>query len=48
MTILIALVVGTQLFTFDTKGDCEQYRADFQVTAACTPVPVRLDDETLE
>jgi hypothetical protein len=49
MTVLIALVVGGQLWTFDTRSDCERYRADFQITAvACTPVPVRLDDDTLE
>jgi hypothetical protein len=49
MTILIALVVGGQLLTFDTKEDCERYRSDFQVTTvARTPVPVRLDEDTLE
>ena len=49
MTILIALIVGGQLWTFDTRGDCERYRSDFQITVCtCTPVPVRLDEDTLE
>jgi hypothetical protein len=48
MTVLITLVIGGQLLTFDNRADCQRYRTDWQIAATCVAVPIRLNDDELE
>ena len=48
MTVLITLIIGGQLLTFDNRADCQRYRTDWQIAAACVAVLIRLNDDELE